>query len=85
MKSFLVQNASLQRAERIYELYKKNYATNHEHLYGMREQIKHLVQIKEHEEQRWECKEHRKEATEEAILMSMDLSRMIDQQWVLYN
>lgn len=51
----------------------------------MREQIKHLVQIKEHEEQRWECKEHRKEATEEAILMSMDLSRMIDQQWVLYN
>ena len=67
------------------ELYEKNSTTNHEHLHGMRGQMKHLVQTKEREEQRKEREEQRKNVAEEAMLMSMDLSHMIDQQRELYN
>ena len=47
--------------------------------------MERFVQIKEREEQRWECEEQRKDIAEEAMLMSMDLSRMIGQQRELYN
>ena len=47
--------------------------------------MEHLVKIKEREEQMWDCEEQRKDAAEEAMLMSMDLSRITDQQRKLYN